>query len=188
MARQSGGDLVDRAGRLPRMSSFRLLAQRAATARAYRAAAAFVPRTARWRTPCTGHHLMNTRAYFEHVVRAVKGRVWCAASVLLTPPASLAHPDTDHDPAGPPQRVQRDLPDVVHAGRYVEVHRRRGHVAALTLTRWCRSRSTSSNTRGRGAPAGAAWTSARCSQSAATTSKPGQPARPGCVGRRAAGS
>ncbi|BDY32658.1 MULTISPECIES: adenylate/guanylate cyclase domain-containing protein [Mycolicibacterium] len=48
-----------------------------ATARAYRAAAAFVPRIGALADAVHRHHLMNTRAYFEHVVREEGSSVVC---------------------------------------------------------------------------------------------------------------
>ncbi len=47
------------------------------TARAYRAAAAFVPRLGEMIDAVHRHHLMNTRRYFEHVVRDGSANVVC---------------------------------------------------------------------------------------------------------------
>lgn len=48
-----------------------------ATARAYRAAATFVPRIGAMVDAVHRHHLMNTRAYFEHIVRDRSSNVLC---------------------------------------------------------------------------------------------------------------
>jgi class 3 adenylate cyclase len=48
-----------------------------ATARAYRAAAAFIPRIGAMVDAVHRHHLMNTRMYFEHVIRDGSSNVLC---------------------------------------------------------------------------------------------------------------
>lgn len=48
-----------------------------ATARAYRAAAAFIPRIGAMMDAVHRHHLMSTRTYFEHVIRDGSANVVC---------------------------------------------------------------------------------------------------------------
>jgi len=93
------------------------------TARAYRAAAAFVPRLGEMIDAVHRHHLMNTRRYFEHVVHDGSANVVCGVGFAdLSGFTSLTQTLTTVELSELLNEFGAETADVVHAagGRLVK--------------------------------------------------------------------